>query len=281
MITLKTFYYSFFKVWFPLIISFFLLLFIIFYSGEDIINLLTNVVIESEYRELAFNLATHFNFNVKLLILILSAMQVIIFLRKLNARNFYNSNGNIYYDHTYLTFWVASKILGYESIQLAGIPLSMQFKLIIRGTFKEIKVDMWETQYKELDEKNDNFEIKKFHMEILDESKDINLLICDTYDIPFENIHNDYIENPTIKLLSSMQHTAIRYEKLYLINNIQSVLRELPRNKNLNIFTTANPKNNLNIVVSCFRFFDRSGFASINVVERNDYGNYVKKVKIL
>lgn len=63
----------------------------------------------------------------------------ILTIRKMNKNKTLN-NGNIYHDHSYLWFWLCSKILGYEKCNLVLVPIYMQFKLVINDVFSEFIV---------------------------------------------------------------------------------------------------------------------------------------------
>lgn len=67
---------------------------------------------------------------------ILFAVYVLIWIRKSNKHKLFN-RGNIYHNKPYWWYWLCSKILGYQKCNLILVPISTQYKLILRETFEE------------------------------------------------------------------------------------------------------------------------------------------------
>lgn len=99
----------------------------------------------------------------------------ILTIRKMNKNKTLN-NGNIYHDHSYLWFWLCSKILGYEKCNLVLVPIYMQFKLVINDVFSEFIVK------NNISEEKTSSKIIYINCENKDTLK-YNLILEDTYSI--------------------------------------------------------------------------------------------------
>ncbi|HGF7173287.1 hypothetical protein [Enterococcus hirae] len=280
MIKIKSIFYGFCKVWLPFLLIIFLFFSILFLFDNSLTAEVLELLVGKEKMVNIQELCKYLNTSVSFFLGIILILQLLNFFRKRNSEQVFNSNGNIYYDFSYLTFYIANKILGYTKIQLAGIPISMQYKLILRGTFQKIIEDMWEDHYVEITEGESGehetpvkVEYKNFNNNQFDK---INLLICDTYLIELNSIDKKFVNNPTIIIKTNERETALRYLNKQLVNEVRMVLQnEIPQEtKKIYVFSTANPKNNLNIVTSCFRKFGRFQTKKIFVVQ---YKNKIYK----
>lgn len=283
MIKVKSRLYGFFKVWLPFILILLLFFSILFLFDNTLTAEVLVLLIGNEKMDTIQKLCDYLNTSVSFFLGIILVLQLLNFFRKRNSEQVFNSNGNIYYDFSYLTFFIAAKVLGYSQIQLAGIPISMQYKLVLRGTFPKIIEDMWDNHYSEVTKSNsceietcDDVEKKNFDNKQFDK---INLIISDTYLISLDSIDKKFVNNPTIIVKSTLNNTGLRYLNEELVNKIRGVLQnEIPKeNKEIYIFSTANPKNNLNIITSCFRKFGRFQTQKIFVVQLEN--NSYKKAK--
>lgn len=228
----------------------------------------------------------YLNTNISLVLTLIILLQLLNISRKRNNTQVFNASGNIYYNHFYVTFWLASKVLGYRKVQLAGVPIGMQFKLVLRGTFAETVEDVWNSHYEDLvvdttGESSVEIEVKEINMDSWEESPDVNLFICDTYPIKLNQISKEFQENPTIVINSVGDSKQLRYINKPLVNEVRKSVQSIARDKNLYVFSTANPKNNLNIITSCFRFFDRFPIKNAYVVQFGKDKKYRKAIKIL
>lgn len=286
MIEIKTKLNALVKVWLPIILTP-IVIFLFFNRTSSYITVsILQLLIGVERKEIVLEICSYLNTNFSLILSFIITLQLLSIVRKKNNEQVFNSNGNIYYDHWYVTFFLASKILGYKKIQLAGIPIAMQFKIVLRGTFAEVIEDVWNEHYENsnntiLSTDIETVEVEKLNMEFLNESSKINLLICDTHLIDMNEIDNEFRDNPTIIIKSTVNKQQIRYLNKPLVNEVRKNVQLIPRDKELYVFSTANPKNNLSIITSSFRFFDRFPIKNVYVVQYGVDKKYRKAVKII
>lgn len=253
---------------------------IIFFS-TDMVDLSLEILLKStEKVDLAIEILKHLNLSLTYLISILVLFVLLNFFKKQNANKLFNSNGNIYYNFYYPLFWISTNILGYEKIQLAGIPLHLQYKLVLRGTFPKIIPDFWENHY-DTNEGLDNVTLDCSKIETV--SKEVNLIISDTYFIKNEEICVRYRDLPTIRVSSKLINR--RYLNKELVQKTREAM-QLLRSKGyteINVFSTANPQNNLNIINSSFRFFGRFSDAKVYVMQKDNGNNskYSKRYRVI
>lgn len=253
---------------------------IIFFS-TDMVDLSLEILLKStEQAELAIEILKHLNLSLTYLISILILFILLNFLKKQNANKLFNSNGNVYYNFYYPLFWISTNILGYEKIQLAGIPLHLQYKLVLRGTFPQIIPDFWENHY-DANEVLDNVTLDCSKVETV--IKEANLIISDTYFIKNEEICANYLDLPTIRVSSNLINR--RYLNKELVQKTREAMQML-RSKGyteINVFSTANPQNNLNIINSSFRFFGRFADAKVYVMQKDNGNNskYSKRYRVI
>lgn len=245
-------------------------------------ELILEILLNNEKKiELATSILAKVNLNISFLVSFLLFIILVNFFQKRNETKIFNSNGKIYYDYWYVIFWLSAKILGYGKVQLAGIPIAMQHKLVLRSTFESLVTDMWENHYDEIPN-NKELQVTETRMDL--QSKGINLIIADTFDIKEEQLAVTYHNNPTIKVCSPMISTQRRYKNTELVQQVRESLQRCMNSEHdvIFIFSTANPLNNLNIITSSFRRFGRFQDKKIYVVQLNqDTKEYTKAYKII
>lgn len=278
--TLSWYLFIFAKIVLPILMLVVLPVIPIFFS-TDMVDLSLKILLKStEKVELAIEILKHLNLSLTYLISILILFILLNFFKKQNANKLFNSNGNIYYDFYYPLFWISSKVLGYEKLQLAGIPLHLQYKLVLRGTFPQIIPDFWENHY-DISEVSENVSLVCSNENNV--SKQVNLIISDTYFIKNEELFVEYLNLPTIRVTSKL--VSRRFLNKELVQKTREAM-QIVRSKGyaeINVFSTANPQNNLNIINSSFRFFGRFSDAKVYVVQK-DYGRnsqYSKRYRVI
>lgn len=286
MVNIKTKIYSLVKVWIPVLLIPIIVFTIFNKSSSYLTSSILQLLLGVENKDLILEICSYLNTSISLIFSFVIILQILIFFRKTNNEKIFNANGNIYYDHWYITFWMASQILGYSKIQLAGIPIGMQFKIVLRGTFSEIIEDVWDAHYENstdaiLREGEGTVEVEKLNMDSLNISSDVNLLICDTYLIDIDQISDKFKNNPTILIKSTVSKDQLRYLNKELVNEVRKSVQLIARDKNVYIFSTANPKNNLNIITSCFRFFDRFPIKKLYVVQYGKDKKYRDSIRVI
>lgn len=266
------------KIGFPIFYIFFTPLIIYKLVTKEILFTILEIILDNRT---SMNLITELAQETNLILLI--TMYIIWLPLQLNyfhnkhKDELFNSNGTIYYKFHYCLFWIASRILGYGKIQLAGIPISMQYKLVLRSTFKETLGDYWETHYSETDDiyydSNELKQIIKSKYSISDpKTENLNLFIMDTYNITEDSIAEKYKGNDFVEIISTLNDSGRRYKNRQLVQKVREVVNMYStgkKYKNIFVFSTANPMNNLDIINSSFRLFGKTVNCKIILVEWN------------
>lgn len=195
--------------------------------------------------------------------------------RKWNKDYMFNK-GNEYKNYPYCWYWICSKILGYTECNLILVPIYMQFKLIIRDTFYKYYCG-------ELDRRSgDAISVQKISFE--DVSKEINLIIADTYPLEMNQIPTGKRSKSTIIISRDNAVDHNRYDSPELVQNVVNEVRNLPTKvKSINIYATTNPCNTMKIVKDTFKLGGRSDLDLITVFQQNRTGSrkFEKKGRVI
>ncbi|MBU5593840.1 hypothetical protein KQI76_01545 [Amphibacillus sp. MSJ-3] len=262
------------KILIPLMLLIVLPLSPIFLFDSKMTNIGLQILLKNEREyNLAIEMLKYLNINITYLFSILILIILLNFFKKQNKDRIFNSNSNIYYNFYYALFWIASNILGYDKIQLAGIPIQMQYKIVLRSTFNSIVPDMWMEHY---DEVPDGVEVTLDSI-IVNDPKKINFIISDTYFLKDEEIDAEYNTNSVIRITSNLSDR--RYVNKELVQKTREAIQLVREKgyKEIFIFSTANPQNNLNIINSSFRFFGRFVDFKVFVIQKNEEKCFFKK----
>lgn len=197
---------------------------------------------------------------------LLISTSLLMMLRKTNAERTFNDGHSVYLHNCYKRLWISANILGYRKLQLIGVSIPMQFELIINGVFSEFISESSVVQYDE------------FQGEIIVEypienkkNKVVNLLVCDTYDIPLEKLAVDYLENTTVKISSQRKYSGNRYDNPQLVSTVRKETQKIVNSyKEVNLFMTTNPFNTQKIVGTSFLTLDRSSFDRVSVIQMDE-----------
>ncbi|MBU5304832.1 hypothetical protein [Eubacterium callanderi] len=200
------------------------------------------------------------------------------FFRKSNKEIILNK-GNIYHKHSYAWYWFCSKILGYEKCSLILVPIFMQFKLVLKDTFKEYPLD------------NSFFPEKECEVQIIkniDNDKaifeEVNLVIEDTYPIQDSQIPRNNVDLNVIKIKRISEKIGKRVYCRTFVDSIVEIIRELPEGTILNIFATTNPKHTYEIAKKGISLAERSNIKRVNIFQQKGNGKREfenKKNKVL
>lgn len=187
--------------------------------------------------------------------------------RKIKPSDVFNGNHSVYLHDCYKRLWIANNILGYKKLQLIGISLPLQFEVIMNETFPEYIAESSITQYEEFDGEI----TAEWLNNIEQDSKILNVLICDTYDISLGSLEVRFASYPALKISSSLTHTKLRYNNPKLVRAVREEMQKIDKKfDELNLFLTTNPLNSQKIIGGSFTAMDRSGFKKITVVQMND-----------
>lgn len=196
--------------------------------------------------------------------LLLALYVLFTFIRKSNKETILNK-GNVYHKHNYAWYWICSKILGYDKCNLVLVPIQMQFKLVLRDTFKEFPFNEGifpnECCPANVTTKNENNQSNKF-----------TLIIEDTYPIKDIQIPEKYLNMYLIRITRLSDKIGKRVYCEEFIDSIVKEIRLLPEDSIVNIFATTNPKNTYEIAKKGFFLAERSNIAKVNVFQQDQDG---------
>ena len=197
---------------------------------------------------------------------VLICTSLLMIFRKKNAERTFNDGHSVYLHNCYKRLWIAANLLGYRKLQLIGVSIPMQFELINNGVFSEFISESSVVQYDEF-----KGEIIVEYLIENKKNKVVNLLVCDTYDIPIEKLAPDYLENTTVKISSQRNYSGNRYNNPLLVSTVREEVQKIVNTYNeVNLFMTTNPLNTQGIVGKAFLTLDRSGFDKVSVIQMDD-----------
>ncbi len=197
---------------------------------------------------------------------VLISTSLLMIFRKKNAERTFNDGHSVYLHNCYKRLWIAANLLGYRKLQLIGVSIPMQFELINNGVFSEFISESSVVQYDEF-----KGEIIVEYLIANKKNKVVNLLVCDTYDIPIEKLAPDYLENTTVKISSQRNYSGNRYNNPLLVSTVREEVQKIVNTYNeVNLFMTTNPLNTQGIVGKAFLTLDRSGFDKVSVIQMDD-----------
>ena len=150
-----------------------------------------------------------------------------------------------------------------------------QIKLVIQATFEKYPID--ESQYIKIDKE----ECKVFIINNKKTTKEINLVLADTYEIRTSQIPKDKIHNTTILIRHESNSMSRRYSTDY-IETVTNHVRKLEPNSIINLFATTNPMNTKSLAESVFGLSSRGNIEHLYVYQQENKGNrlFIKKHRI-
>lgn len=186
-------------------------------------------------------------------------------IRKINDE-FMMNRKYAYHDYYYAWYWFCAKILGIKKCNLVLVPIHMQFKLVIRGTFCEYPLS--DEDYPAVENEPD------CKVMITHEDKDmrtVNLVLEDTYAIKDKQLPKTTRGLFTIKV-SRFDGSNSRHYSSKFIDTIALAIKKYKRIQNLNIYATTNPKNTLNITRRVFGSVERGNIVHLYVFQQENDG---------
>lgn len=190
---------------------------------------------------------------------------VLLKFRKFNKEQLFNAK-NVYHDYCYAWYLFCAKILGYKECNMKLVPIFMQFKLVLNGTFKKYDVGEEDYPIKE----NEKINVKKLNYNQI--SDEINLVLIDTYPISEKQLPKNKNSLSTI-MVSRNKNDFNRYFSQEFIGKIVNEVRTLPHNVNtINIYATTNPKHTVQIVKNAFELGNRGNINKIVVFQQEKDG---------
>ena len=206
----------------------------------------------------------------------ISFVAIWIIIRKISEKRVFNDGKFIKLDWCFRQLWVANKIIGFKKITMLGVSLPLQFKIYSEGVFEEKIIENSDSVMESF-AGNINVDISK-----VGQGDELNLLICDTYDILDRQIAEKYKSNPAVKIHPEGGFKANkRYDNAKLSAEVRKiVLQYCEVYSTVNLFLTTNPLNTKRIVDSSFSANDRTGFEAVFVVQMGDNRIYDKRYRI-
>lgn len=197
-----------------------------------------------------------------------AVMAVAIFLVVLGRirshnKEFLMNRGNAYHQYPYWWYWFCAKILGIRRCSLVRVPIFMQFKLVIRGTFDEYPLD--ENIFPAIEN-----EPSAITSVINGEanSQEINLILEDTYLIDYKQIPETKQKLRTIKVSRNDGSDKGRHFSKNFIDAVINETRNVEQDTTINIYATTNPMNTKHIASRAFALAGRGNIRHLNVFQQ-------------
>lgn len=179
---------------------------------------------------------------------------------------------NYYHDYPYLWYRFCSSIMGISKCNLILVPIHMQFRLVIHQVFREFPLQDESFPESDADEKVIVKDFNKSHG-----GSEYNIIIEDTYLISMEQLPPDKKGFPAFKISRNNKGKSDRRFNRQFINEIVSVLRDLPDMVTVNIYATTNPKHTFYIARDALKLSDRGNIEHVFVYQQGrDNGRHFK-----
>lgn len=187
---------------------------------------------------------------------------VLFGIRKYNAGLIMNRM-RVYHDYSYSWYWFCAKVLGIKKCSLILVPIQMQFKLAIRGTFEEYPLN--DDDYPAVAEEPECSVTK----DNIDQSNsEINIILEDTYVIEVDKIPKSKRDLYTIWISRNDGKSNGRHFSQKFIETSINVVRSFKNISTVNVFATTNPKNTLHIANRVFGLGERGNIKHLYVFQQ-------------
>ncbi len=187
----------------------------------------------------------------------------ILITRKIN-KDYVMNKIRLYHDYSYGWYWFCAKILGIKQCSLVLVPIFMQFKLVIRGTFDVYPLNM--NEFPPIDNEAD-CKVTKMNTKL--KTDEINLILEDTYSIQVEQIPKEKRDLSTIKISRNNGISRGRHFSQKFIESTIDEIRKIKHISMLNIFSTTNPMNTEHIAKRVFTLDTRGNIDHIYVFQQS------------
>lgn len=191
---------------------------------------------------------------------------VLVLIRTFN-QGFVMNSKRVYHDYSYVWYWICSKILGIKSCDLVLVPIHMQFKLVIRATFPEYPLD--ESEYPVIENESES---KVSELNPMEPTKEINLVLEDTYAIEERQIPKSKHDYRTIKISRGNGADGSRHFSQKFIETIIKCVRGLRGKVTVNVYATTNPLNTKHIAKRAFGLGERGNVEHLYVFQQSKNG---------
>lgn len=183
-------------------------------------------------------------------------------IRLANKNFLMNRIRGIYHDYAYIWYWICAKVLGIKKCSLVLVPIYMQFKLVIHGTFENYPLNSEE--YPTLD--GEVIDVEERNNDV--QGYCVNLMLEDTYPIDYAQLPEELRGLRTIKI-SRNTGDKCRYFSQALIKKTINVIRALNDNTVINLYATTNPMNTLHLAQEAFSLGYRGNIEHLYVFQQS------------
>lgn len=202
-----------------------------------------------------------------------TAMALVLFLIVLwrvraHNKDFLMNRGNAYHKYPYGWYWFCANILGIRKCNLERVPIFMQFKLVIRGTFADYPLE--ESAYPTVESESD-ISINVINAEA--NGQEINLILEDTYTIDNKQIPKSKQDLKATKISRNDGNHKERHFSQKFIEAVINSARDLDQNTVVNIYATTNPMNTKHIASRAFALADRGNIRHLYIFQQQNQGD--------
>ena len=180
-------------------------------------------------------------------------------------KDFLMNRGNAYHQYPYAWYWFCANILGIRKCNLVRVPIYMQFKLVIKGTFTDYPLD--ESAYPVAENEADAC-TSVINEEVHD--KEVNLILEDTYCVEPQQISRIKQELRTMKVSRNNDSNKERHFSQKFIDAVINTVRDLDQNSIVNIYATTNPMNTKHIASRAVALADRGNIQHLYVYQQKN-----------
>ncbi len=189
---------------------------------------------------------------------------LLLFLRKTN-KDYVMNAVRVYHDYPYAWYVFCAKILGIKKCDLVLVPIHMQFKMAVNGTFEEYPLDS--NDYTTVENEADCNIVRN---NITAGINEVNFILEDTYAIEQQQIPVSKRELPTVKISRNAGKRNGRHYSSKFIEATVDAVREFNQNIVINVYATTNPMNTLHIARNAFASSDRGNIKHLFVYQQSN-----------
>ena len=192
------------------------------------------------------------------------------YIRKANSDDEFIMNQQyVYHNYPYWWYCFCAKILNIEKCNLILVPIFMQFKLVIRSTFKEYPLN--EEDYPTITEQESDFKVTVCNADM--QKDEINIILEDTYTISKRQLPSRKQSLRTIKISRNDGIDVGRHFSQAYIDTVINQIRKLGQNITVNVFSTTNPLNTMHIARRAFGLGNRGNINHLYVFQQSNEGD--------
>lgn len=189
---------------------------------------------------------------------------LLLILRKSN-KDYVMNVLRVYHNYPYVWYALCAKVLGIKKCDLVLVPIYLQFKMAINGTFEEYPLDS--NDYTTIE---NEAECDVIRSNFTAENDEINFILEDTYSIEQRQIPVSKRELPTIKISRNAGKRNGRHYSPKFIEATVDAVREFNWNIVINVYATTNPMNTLHVARNAFASADRGNIKHLYVYQQSN-----------